>query len=149
MAEVFYQPPGRGATEQDISDCVHTISESPGFSRTLRFVKLRDPVKSDYTFDIIVTDLGKTDASFKGTMSWQGIDYIWTGRCRSTERKVNREMTVIDIPKPEGLKGSLQELRDITPFAWKNEGEKVPKGTDLAQLRGDEILQTVRHIKFT
>lgn len=128
--------------EHDISDCVHVVYEGPGYSRTTRFIKLRDPVKSDYTFDITVTDFGNQAAKFEGTMNWQGIDYEWTGQCIS-KGKVDREVTEISLPKPAGLEGTLQELRDISPLAWKNEGKDIPRGTDLAQLKGDEVMQKI------
>lgn len=60
-------------------------------------------------------------------------------------REIDLPATGLTLKKPDNLKGSLEELKDITPLAWKDDGFNIKKGSDAAQIYGSDIQYKVRH----
>ena len=102
---------------------------------------------SPFSFDIQIKDLGGEKSTFEGTF-FNDLDeneYVWKGTqlFKGTEKvSVTKK---IGIPEPTNTKGSLQVLIDLSPLAYKKEGE-VDQGQDLAQSYGDRMWQKVHCI---
>lgn len=87
--------------------------------------------------------MGGEKSTFEGifTNDLDQKEYIWKGTqlFKETEVSVTKN---IDIPVPPGTKGSLQVPINLSPLAYKQEGE-VAQGQDVAQYYGDKMLQKV------
>lgn len=66
----------------------------------------------------------------------------WTGEV-VTVKEIDISVTELTLAKPANLKGSPEELRGITPIAWKDDGFDVKQGMDAAQIYGVDIQNKV------
>lgn len=115
----------------------------------VNFIKVPDAT-SPYFFDITVKHYSGMKASFShGTIKVKDHEWDWSGNFVTFVEQATL-VTEIDVPKPAGWdqlpdnqKGTLAELRDISPIAHVGDGNTVKVGDDAAQIYADDILQNV------
>ena len=141
---MWYKPPGAGGLETDISHDTRVLHDLGAVDTRVHYVKQNNPSLSNYSFDIIVENLGTDDASFVGTVDYGNGDLHELSGQGVTVKNKTISASHFSLDAPTGLDGTPAGLREISPFSTSdNTAAGTKYKEDTAQVFGDRLMQKV------